>query len=77
MLVLENGIYIEKDEADFPEMPPVEIPYEEMVVTLIREKYSLDEELAVQRQRDTKPEEFQAYFVYCEECKEKAKEESL
>lgn len=49
--------------------------YSEKVVSLIREKYSLDEELAIQRQRDTKPEEFQEYFNYCEECKAKAKEE--
>lgn len=41
---------------------------------LIREKYSLDEELAIQRQRDTKPEEFQKYFEYCEECKKRVKE---
>ena len=49
--------------------------YEEMVVMLIREKYSLDDELAIQRQRDTKPEEFQEYFNYCEECKRRAKED--
>lgn len=73
MLVLENGNYVEKNEADFPKMPAVEIPYEEKVVALIREKYSLDEELAIQRQRDVKSEEFQVYFEYCEECKQKAK----
>lgn len=48
--------------------------YSEKVVAAIREKYSLDEELALQRQRDTKPEEFQEYFNYCEECKAKYKE---
>lgn len=47
--------------------------YSEKVVSLIREKYSLDEELAIQRQRDTKPEEFQEYFEYCEQCKAKVK----
>ena len=49
------------------------LSYEEKVVALIREKYSLDEELAIQRQRDTKPDEFKTYFDYCEECKERAK----
>lgn len=49
--------------------------YEERVVTLIRERYDLDDELAIQRQRDTKPEEFQEYFNYCEECKRRAKED--
>ena len=43
------------------------------ISALIREKYSIDEELAIQRQRDTKPEEFQEYFNYCEECKAKVK----
>ena len=73
MLALINGEYVEVEERiDIPEL---EIPYEKKVVSLIREKYSLDEELAIQRQRDTKPEEFQAYFEYCEACKEKAKGE--
>ena len=73
MLILKNGTYVTADEEQSTD--ELVIPYEEKVVTLIREKYSLDEELAIQRQRDTKPEEFQAYFTYCEECKQKAKEE--
>ena len=48
--------------------------YSEKVVSLIREKYSIDEELAIQRQRDTKPNEFQEYFEYCEFCKKQIKE---
>jgi hypothetical protein len=47
--------------------------YEELVIDLIREKYSIDEEFAILRQRDTKPDEFEEYNAYCEECKEKAK----
>ena len=49
--------------------------YEERVEQLIREKYSINQELAIQRQRETKPEEFKVYFAYCEECKATAKEE--
>ena len=49
--------------------------YEERVELLIREKYSINQELAIQRQRDTKPGEFSEYFSYCEECKRIAKEE--
>lgn len=57
-------------------VPEPYIPtYEEKVVMLIRERYSLDSELAIQRQRDSKPEEFQVYFNYCEECKRRAKDE--
>lgn len=51
----------------------VEIPYEQRVVALIRERYSIDDELAINRQRETKPEEWQEYFDYCEWCKAEAK----
>ena len=51
-----------------------EIPYEQRVVDLIREKYTIDEELSIQRQKETKPDAFETYFNYCEECKMKAKE---
>lgn len=50
------------------------LPYEMAVELLIRDKYSLYEELAIQRQRDSKPEEFKAYNDYCELCKKKARE---
>lgn len=73
MLVLENGKYVVKDENEMPIFPEITPSYDEKVVSLIREKYSLDEELAIQRQRDTKPDEFSQYFAYCEECKEQAK----
>ena len=54
---------------------PYKPTYEERVEQLIRERYSLNEELAIQRQRETKPDEFDGYFAYCEECKAKAKNE--
>lgn len=43
------------------------------VEKLLRKKYSLSEELAILRQRDTKPEEFAEYYAYVEECKIKIK----
>lgn len=43
--------------------------YDTIVSAMIREKYSSEEEFAIQRQRDTKPDEFKAYFDYCEQCK--------
>jgi len=39
------------------------------LIPLIRERYSMDDEIAIQRQKETKPEEFQAYFDYVEFCK--------
>lgn len=49
--------------------------YPILVEQYIREKYSLSDELAILRQRDTKPEEFEAYNIYAEQCKLRAKEE--
>lgn len=49
--------------------------YENSIVMKIRAKYSLDQELAILRQRDTKPEEFAEYNDYVEECKALVKEE--
>ena len=45
------------------------------IVSLIREKYSIDDEMAILRQRDTKPNEYQAYYNFVEECKRKVKED--
>ena len=53
----------------------VDLIYSQRVADLIRIKYSLDDELAIQRQRDTKPEDFAEYNTFCEECKSKAKKE--
>lgn len=47
--------------------------YENAVNALIREKYTLSQELAILRQRDSKPEEYNAYNAYCEMCKIEAK----
>ena len=49
--------------------------YANLVSKLIRERYSVDDEMAILRQKETKPEEWQEYNSYCEECKARAKEE--
>jgi hypothetical protein len=46
------------------------IPYEQRVVNRIRERYSVDDELAILRQRDSKPEEFAEYNAFVEKVKE-------
>lgn len=48
--------------------------YDIMVSELIREKYSLSDELALHRQRDSKPDEFAEYDAFVEDCKAQAKE---
>lgn len=55
------------------ETPPAQIDYGETVNGLIRRKYTLSEELAILRQRDTKAEEFEVYNAYAESCKEEAR----
>ena len=47
--------------------------YEELVITLIRQKYSINEELAILRQRDTKPQEFAEYNQFVENIKTQLK----
>lgn len=56
------------------EFPQLENLYEKIVVELIRQRYSIDDELAIIRQRETKSNEFNDYFNYCEECKLKVKQ---
>ena len=77
MRIYENGIYRDMTEEEinnFSEpVPP--IPYEQRVVTRIREKYSIDDELAILRQRDTKPEEFEQYNAFAEQIKAEDREE--
>lgn len=69
------SIGYEIKEVEIPEPIPYIPTYEERVVELIRLRYSIDAELAIQRQRDSKPEEFAEYNTYCEVCKIQAKEE--
>lgn len=62
-------------EVEIPDPTPYMPTYEERVVELIRLRYDINSELAILRQRDSKPEEFAEYNAYCEECKLQAKEE--
>ena len=49
------------------------IEYENKIVSLIRKKYNINQELAILRQRDTKPQEFAEYNEYVEQCKKQIK----
>jgi hypothetical protein len=44
-------------------------PYDDAVDAEIRKRYSISQEFAILRQEKEKPEEYAAYFAYCEECK--------
>jgi hypothetical protein len=78
-----NGVEISRGEdlsiykrKDFLPSGDVELElktYKEYIVDKIRLKYSMDDEMAVLRQRDSKPEEFYEYNAYVEMCKAEAK----
>ena len=77
MRVYEDGIYREMTEQEIAEMEANKpnIPYEQRVVARIRERYSVDDELAILRQRDTKSDEFAAYNDFVERIKREEREE--
>ena len=71
MRIYDNGIYRDMTAEEIAEMQKdiPSIPYEQRVVAHIRERYSVDDELAILRQRDSKPEEFAEYNAYVEKVK--------
>lgn len=71
----QKGKIIKEEKEQSVEIVNQIVPYEEFVVQFIRERYTLDDELAIQRQKETKPDEWSEYFAYCEECKAKAREQ--
>ena len=66
-----NGQIIEMTESEIKEFNEDYFPltYEQRIVNRIRERYSVDDELAILRQRDSKPDEFAAYNEYVEQIK--------
>lgn len=82
-MICDNGIYreetpeeISRREADAKRRKAEywkNTPYADLVVAEIRKYYTLNQELAIQRQRDEKPEEFRTFYSYCEHCKASVK----
>lgn len=78
-----NGRYIDLTEEELAAMKSEQektekeywrtVSYDDAVDAEIRKRYSISQEFAILRQRDEKPEEYLAYFAYCEECKAYAK----
>lgn len=69
-----NGKLIDRDKT--AELRQMQIgSYPSLVESKIRQRYSMSDELAILRQRDSKLEEFSQYNAYCEECKEEARQE--
>lgn len=69
--------YNADDYEEVDEMPVAfdEAAYKAAVERLIRERYTVADELGILRQRDTKPQEFAEYNAFAEACKAKARAE--
>ena len=51
--------------------------YAKLIQAMIRQRYSVDDEIAILRQKEDKPEEFQAWYEFAENCKATAREIEL
>lgn len=79
MKIYENGIYRDMTPEELAAIETANqeaerqywqtVTYGDAVNAEIRKRYSESEEFSILRQQDEKPEEFAAYFAYCEECK--------
>ena len=71
MRIYENGIYRDMTPEELAQERQYwfNTSYNDAVNNEIRKKYSESQEFAILRQATVKPEEYKAYFAYCEECK--------
>lgn len=82
MKIVVNDEIMEFTEEEYLEFEknlgyePIELSYKEQIIKKIRNKYSVDDELAILRQRDSKPEEFTEYFDFVENVKKSLKTQS-
>ena len=72
---LVNGVLVARDKTAELSRIKNTIEYPQLVENKIRTKYSVSAELAILRQRNSKPEEFAEYNAFCELCKSEAKNE--
>ncbi len=69
--IKENGIQVNRTVFEFDSyfFDNRQISSDDIIDSLIRQKYGISEEFAIIRQRDTNASEFSEYFNYCENCK--------
>lgn len=72
----EEIVFTDEQIAEMEEQAKVH-QYESMIVSKIRQKYSVNQELALLRQRDSKPIEYNEYYEYVEQCKLEVKRRLL
>ena len=76
-MIYDNGIYREETPEELTSTVTPKLPYAQRVVNRIRTKYSVDDELAILRQRDTKPKEFAEYNAFVEQIKAEEKDSAV
>lgn len=67
--ILAEGWEVYTPPTPEPIEPTQEERYKSRIVELIRERYTQDDEIAILRQRDSKPEEFAEYNAFVESVK--------
>ena len=69
--------YAPEEYEEVDELPVTmdEAAYKAAVERLIRERYTVADELGILRQRDTEPQEFAEYNAFAEACKAQARAE--
>lgn len=70
-----DGINFNKSKYETRKEKERAIRYENEVMYKIRQRYSINQELALLRQGDSKPIEYQEYYDYVELCKASVKSE--
>ena len=68
-LTVEEIAQAQAAQAEMERSHWLDTPYDDLVNAEIRKRYSASQEFAILRQKDEKPEEYAAYYAYCEECK--------
>jgi hypothetical protein len=75
----QAAFYKEHTTASFGEIMSMEISmqkqYKDLVISKIRERYSIDDEFAIHRKQNVEVNEFALYNAFCEQCKSEAKQE--
>jgi hypothetical protein len=79
MKIMVNGVIRDMTPEEIAELEATRVApgYKERIISAIRERYSVDDELAILRQRDSKPDEFAEYFDFVEGIKNSLKDEEV
>lgn len=84
MRIYDCGIYRDLTEEEISEREAeaqkaeaeywANVDYNTAVEAEIAKRHTIQQELGIQRQKDEKPEEYETYYAYCEQCKAFVKE---